>query len=370
MRITRNQILAAVTSAICGGTVFVLTTTGTVNAEAVVATEPMPAVVEIAPAVKSTIVPMHWVPGSVGSRHDARVASAESGRVVQIAEIGSQVRHGDVLARVDDEALELAVRQAEANLQRTESRREFAERQAARMESMEQRSSVAEAQLDQIRTDRDERRQESAEAGVALADAQRRLRDATIRAPFDGTVAERFVEVGEHLDVGAPVVRLVDTVDLEIIARAPVAMAAVLRSGIDVQIRDGQRLQDAKLRVVVPVGDAASRQLEVRVALAAAAWTVGSAVEVGLPSNNGRAAIAVPRDALVLRNEGTYVFRINAEGKAERLSVETGESQGDMIEVLSGVLADGDMLVTRGAERLESGQQVTVGTRDAAIASA
>jgi len=370
MRFTRNQTLTVVAITILSGVVFFFTRTGTVNAQADLPNEPAPVVVEIAPAVTSTMVPMHWVPGSVGSRHDAHVASAESGRVIQVAEVGSQVRQGDVLARVDDEALELAVRQAEANLQRTESRREYAERQATRMEAMEQRSSIAEAQLDQIRTDRDERRQESAEASVAFADAQRRLRDATIRAPFDGTVAERFVEVGEHLDVGAPVVRLVNTVDLEIIARAPVAMAAVLKSGTDVQIRDGQRLQDAKLRVVVPVGDAASRQLEVRVVLEASAWAVGSAVEVGLPSNNGRAAIAVPRDALVLRSDGTYVFRINAEGKAERLSVETGESQGEMIEVLSGALADGDMLVTRGAERLEPGQKVTIGTRDAAIAKA
>jgi len=92
-------------------------------------------------------------------------------------------------------------------------------------------------------------------------------------------------------------------------------------------------------------------------------------VEVGLPSNNGRAAIAVPRDALVLRNEGTYVFRINAEGKAERLSVETGESQGEMIEVLTDGLADGDLLVTRGAERLEPGQQVTISARDPEIAA-
>ena len=368
MRFTKNQTLTVIAIATISGAAFLFARAGTVNAQADLPNEPAPVVVEIAQAVTSTIVPMHWVPGSVGSRHDAHVASAESGKVIQVAEVGSQVRQGEVLARVDDEALALAVRQAEANLQRTESRREYAERQATRMEAMEQRSSIAEAQLDQIRTDRDERRQESAEASVALADAQRRLRDAAIRAPFDGTVAERFVEAGEHLNVGAPVVRLVNTVDLEIIARAPVAMAAVLKSGADVQIRDGQRLQGAKLRVVVPVGDAASRQLEVRVALEASAWTVGSAVEVGLPSDNGRAAIAVPRDALVLRNDGTYVFRINAEGKAERLSVETGESQGEMIEVLSGALADGDMLVTRGAERLEPGQKVTIGTRDGAVA--
>lgn len=359
MHTTRLQKFAAVAVAICAAIVFVTHRSGTANAQPAASNEPPPAVVEVAPATASTMVPLQWVPGSVGSRHDARIASSESGRVIEVAEVGTQVQRGDVLARVDDEAHALAVQQAEANAQRAESRRSFAERQAERMESITQRSSVAEAQLDQIRADRDERRQESAQAKAALADAQRRWREASIRAPFNGTVAERFVEIGEHLAAGAPVLRLVDTVDLEVSARAPVAMAAVLRAGVDVQIRENQNLHSAKLRAVVPVGDTQSRQLEVRIALPASAWTVGSAVDVGLPSDAARAGIAVPRDALVLRNEGTYVFRVNAEGKADRLEVKTGESQGDLVEV-SGALAAGDVLVTRGAERLQPGQKVKI----------
>lgn len=317
------------------------------------------AMVEVAAATASTIVPLQWVPGNVGSRHDARIASSESGRVVAIVEVGTEVSRGTVLARVDDEALQLAVQQAEANLQRAESRRHYAERQAERMESIIQRSSIAAAQLDQIRADRDERRQESAQARAALADARRRHRDASIRAPFAGMVVERFVEIGEHLAAGAPVARLVDTVQLEVSARAPVAMAAVLKVGSAVQVRAQQQLHVATLRAVVPVGDTQSRQLEVRIALPASAWTVGSAVDVGLPSAAARSGIAVSRDALVLRNEGTFVFRINAEGKAERLTVTAGQSAGQNVEVV-GALAAGDLLVTRGAERLEAGQRVTI----------
>jgi multidrug efflux pump subunit AcrA (membrane-fusion protein) len=88
-----------------------------------------------------------------------------------------------------------------------------------------------------------------------------------------------------------------------------------------------------------------------------------------LPSDKERAAIAVPRDALVLRNDGTYVFRVNEEGKAERLSVKTGESQGELVEELSGALAAGDLLVTRGAERLEPGQRVMISARDTETAA-
>jgi RND family efflux transporter MFP subunit len=364
MHTTRHQKFAAFAIAIGATIVFATHRSGAANAQPAAAAEPPPAVVEVASATASSMVPLQWVPGSVGSRHDARIASTESGRVIEIAEVGTAVRRGDLIARVDDEAHALAVRQAEANLQRAESRSSYAQRQAERMESITQRSSVAEAQLDQIRADRDERRQETLQAKAALADAQRRWRDASIRAPFNGTVAERFVEIGEHLAAGAPVLRLVDTVDLEVSARAPVAMASVLKAGSAVQVRENRALHSAKLRAVVPVGDTQSRQLEVRIALPASTWTVGSAVEVGLPSDAARAGIAVPRDALVLRNDGTYVFRIDADGKAERLDVETGESQGDLVEVSGDVMA-GDVLVTRGAERLQPGQKVKIIGADA-----
>lgn len=364
MRTTHKLKFATLAIAVGAAFVFVTHRSGVANAQPATAREPPPAVVEVAAAITSSMVPLHWVPGSVGSRHDARIASMESGRVIEIAEVGTEVRRGDLLARIDDEAHALAVRQAEANVQRAESRRSYAERQAERMESITQRSSLAAAQLDQIRADRDERRQESLQAKAALADAQRRWRDASIRAPFNGTVAERFVEIGEHLAAGAPVLRLVDTVNLEVSARAPVAMASILKAGTSVQVRENQILHAAKLRAVVPVGDTQSRQLEVRIALPASAWTVGSAIDVGLPSATVRAGIAVPRDALVLRNDGTYVFRIDADGKAERLDVETGESQGDLVEV-SGKVAAGDLLVTRGAERLQPGQKVKVIGTDA-----
>jgi RND family efflux transporter MFP subunit len=360
MKLNTAKRLSLLAAAIALGLTFVLRPSSELAAQPSTGTPAAPAVVEVAAARSSLMAPLQWVPGTVASRHDARVASSESGRVTHVAEVGTQVNRGAVLARIDDEALRLALRQLEAALQQSESRRAFAERQAERMESVTARSSLAEAQLDQIRAERDERQQQSAQARAAVADAKRRLREATIRAPFAGTVVERFVEVGEHLAIGAGVVRLVDTVDLEISARAPVSLGPALQSVATVQVRDARGTQDAELRTLVPVGDIQSRQLEVRISVPDAAFLVGAAVEVALPSSLQREVISVPRDALVLRTEGSYVFRIDAEGKAERLSVTTGRADGDLVEVSGSALASGDQLVTRGAERLQDGQSVAI----------
>jgi multidrug efflux pump subunit AcrA (membrane-fusion protein) len=98
--------------------------------------------------------------------------------------------------------------------------------------------------------------------------------------------------------------------------------------------------------------------LEVRVALSEP-WVIGTAVRVELPQSDSHSGVAIPRDALVLRQEGTFVFRIDDEGQAERVAVSTGIGHGSLIEV-KGEIVEGDRVVVRGAERLRPGQPVTI----------
>lgn len=67
----------------------------------------------------------------------------------------------------------------------------------------------------------------------------------------------------------------------------------------------------------------------------------------------------MPRDALVLRQNGSFVFRINAEYKAERIQVDIGDSAGELVAV-NGELAEGDRVAIRGAENLSEGADVRI----------
>ena len=153
--------------------------------------------------------------------------------------------------------------------------------------------------------------------------------------------------------------RLVNTEHVEVRAQAPVALAASLKAGDTVTLKDGARSQLESIRAVVPVGDAQSRQLEVRVALDDASWPIGAAVEVALPLGETEEVTAVPRDALILRGRETYVYKVGADNRAERIVVETGTADGTMIEVKGSIVA-GDRLVVRGAERLQPGQLLAI----------
>jgi len=320
---------------------------------------PPPVPVEVALAARSEIASVQWVPGTVMARDDARIASEQAGRVASIAEVGDRVAKGAVVAMLDDESLALAMRESESALRRLDSELEYQARQVERLERLKSKSSVAETQLDEAQSRRDLLVHDRARAAIVLAQAQRRLREATIRAPFSGIVAERMAQLGEYIQPGAAVVRLVNTEHVEVRAQAPVALAASLQAGVAVTLREGTRTENETIRAVVPVGDAQSRQLEVRVAIDDESWPVGTAVEVALPLGATEEVVAVPRDALILRGRETYVFKVGAENKAERVVVETGSANGTMIEV-RGAITIGDRLVVRGAERLQAGQVLAI----------
>ncbi len=85
-------------------------------------------------------------------------------------------------------------------------------------------------------------------------------------------------------------------------------------------------------------------------------------VSVSLPLS-ANAALTVPRDSIVLREDGAFVMRINSELIAERVSVEVTESHGDYVAV-RGDLESGDRVAVRGAESLEDGELVAVQTEN------
>lgn len=318
-----------------------------------------PAVVSVAEAVRTELAPRHWAPGSVISRKDARVASEQGGRVIRVAEVGQQVQTGQALAVLDDTALRLREQEVKADLARIQAQLELATRQEQRYAQLAAQQNIARAQYEQLRADRDMLVQDRARAQALLAQTRHQRTQMTVRAPFAGVVAEREVELGEYLTIGDAVARVVDAGAQEVRVRAPVDLGRYLAVGTPVLVRVAGADRPHPVSALVPVGDEASRQLELRIAMTPNELPVGSAVDVGMPSAAVRSTVAVPRDAVVLRPEGDFVWRVTGDDKAERLAVTTGAEVGELVEVTGGV-QPGDRLIVRGGERVEAGQAITV----------
>ncbi len=320
---------------------------------------PPAAAVTVAPAVERDMASTVMAPGTVVSRHDARLAGEVAGRITWVAEVGDTVAEGAVVARIDDRALRFELGDAEATIRRLEASLGFQDRQLERQRSLASQNIAAKNQLDELQAQRDMTEQDLAQARNARRQILHTLERSQIRAPFNGRIVERMLEMGEYLPVGGEVVRLVDTGNVEVRAQAPMAVARHVAEGQTVSVSDREREAISTVRAVIPVGDERSRMIEVRVALSDADWVIGSAVRVALPDGQPMRVVAVPRDALILRQNATYLFRVGKDSTVEQISVTTGVGEGELIEVRGGI-SPGDRVVVRGGERLQSGQTVVL----------
>jgi len=294
--------------------------------------------------------------GTVVSRNDARISGEVGGTLAWIAEPGARVRRGDTLARIDSERLTLTLRDNEAVLKRLEAQLSLLTTQRTRFQTLG--SVVSQSQLDEAQSREQMAGQDVEQARVARDRARLDVSRAAVRAPFAGIVAERLQQAGEYVAGGAPLLRLVNDRELEVVARAPLGSADTVKAGAAARLIDGERNTAGTVRAVIPVGDERSRMVELRIAFMDP-WRVGTPVRVEIAPQNLKPVVTVPRDAVILRQGANYVMRVRPDNTAERVAVNLGPGHENHVQI-DGLLRAGDRVIIRGAEHLEPGQAVKV----------
>jgi RND family efflux transporter MFP subunit len=318
-----------------------------------------PVLVRVADARMQSLSSVILVPGTVVSRDDARLSAEVDGRLLEVAEVGTSVKAGDPVVVVEAEGLRLLNLELQAEIRRAEARLVFLENEVGRYTTLAETNLASANQLEQARSEHDVARGDLDVAKARLAQNNDQLARTRVLAPFDGVVVERLMQPGERVSDGGAVVRLVNQQRLEVVARAPLEYFAFSQVGENLQVQTGAEELAANIRTIVAVGDENTHQFEIRLDLEGQPLQVGRTVRVAVPSDDSRQVLAVPRDALVLRPEGTTVFVIDAQQQARQVAVSTGLGSGDWIEVI-GDVSEGDRVVIRGNERLQAGQTVEI----------
>lgn len=328
---------------------------------------PAAAAVKTAKAELRAIAPSVTVTGVVQSRAAADLAAPVAGRLLWVAEPGTMVKAGDVVARFDIEELQLQRAEQAARVSRGDVAVKSADREAERLRAAG--SAVSRLQLNQAEDARDLARSDLEIARVTLRQTQQRLGRAVLRAPVAGVVSERVKRPGEEAARGEIIARFADTQNLELRLFLPLRHVRAISSGTEVKVFGASSNSTGRIRAVVPVGDARSQSFEALVDVASLKPQppVGETLRVELPLQASRNALVVPRDAVVIRADGNTVFRLKAgpisKGVAtriaERVPVRLGVAEGAYVAV-EGALAPDDDVVTRGAETLTDGATVRV----------
>jgi RND family efflux transporter MFP subunit len=313
----------------------------------------------------------------VVTSREGTVASRIAGTVDAVNVLdGVSVEKGEVLVELDTELLDILARQAEARrgeaqagITTAESNLQRAQNAFDRIERLRGSTSFSSSRFDDAQSDLFQARGLLAEAEARLktaeanlAEARYQLERARITAPFSGIVLDVVTNPGEFISSGAPVVSLLDTQAFEIEASVPARYISVLQPGLSIiaTTENGRELE-MTVRVLLPVEDQATRTRPVRftspVLNGLDKIAIGQSVTVSIPISAPREVLSVPKDALVQASGGWTVF-VSEEGKAQPRRVEIGVALGDRFEVLSG-LSEGELVVTRGNERLRPGQDIS-----------
>jgi len=327
-----------------------------------------PANVNVVAAEIKSLSPISWVSGSVISRNNSQLSAEVSGRLINISSIGTKVLKGDVLAQIDDKPLLNTRDENRASVASEKSRFKFLESEVKRINSLSKRKLSSQKDVDEAVSKRDVASADLAAAKARLAQSLQDLAYSKVTAPFNGIVTQRLSNLGEYVVKGKAIILLVETDNLEASIFAPITAYRFVKKSSDLAVESPLGIGTAAIVSLVPVAKSRSQLMEVRLDMSGFDWPVGLNIKAAVANGETKEVLAVPRDSLVLRREGISIFRINKDNIAEQISVTLGMGAGEFVEV-KGDVKEGDLIVIRGAERLQNGKKVQINQNNEALIS-
>ena len=305
--------------------------------------------VEVAKAERRSIAASYMGTAPLEARGEAQVVAKTSGIALAVlADVGQQVRAGQVLVRIDRDRATLQVAQSEAQVRKLEANY----RRATQLAGQQM---VSANDVDQLRYDL-----ENARAAYRLARLE--LSYGAVTAPISGVVAARNIKPGNLVQINTPIFTIVDNSRLEATLNAPEREIEVLKAGQAVQLAvdalPGKSFE-GRIDRVSPVVDSGSGTFRV-----VCAFDGGGELQPGMFGRirinyDQRAdALAIPRNALLDDGSAPAVFTVRG-GKAVRTELKLGYVDGEWVEVRDGLRA-GDPVVVAGKAALREGSAVQV----------
>ena len=329
--------------------------------------------VQVETVTNRVVVKQINVTGTVTSPRTAVLSTAVAGIVAELTiDEGDRVETGDVLLRLDAELAQLALERALAAVKQREIAVADARRRFVEAEEVGTQRGIARTQIESLRAEVASNEAALAASRAAAREQQAIVERNTLKAPFAGVISERYAELGEWVNPGDGLFELVATENLRFDFRVGQDNYAALSPETPVDITldaSPDRAIPGYVDAIVPVKNPSARTFLVRVRANtedtgnALLITPGMSARGTLNIDTGRSGVAVSRDAILRFPDGRVtVWVVDPGGDLpvvrEQL-VQTGSEFDGVVEITSG-LADGDVVVVRGNEMLQEGQEVSI----------
>jgi len=266
---------------------------------------------------------------------------------LQIEE-GDRVREGQILLNLEKKELQLQLEQAKVATHQAQAMYD-------RSKALQERRMVSQQEYETARN-----QLENAE--VALREVQLRLEYADVRAPIEGVVMQRSVEQGELVRTNQILFAIADIEPLQVRIRVPEKRMSQVQVGQEARITVDpvpDRVFPATVRMISPGVDPATGTVKVTLAVPTGGLLrPGMFSTVRIITDSRTDALVISKKALLLETDEDDVFAVR-EGKAERIRIELGYTDGDRVQVVSG-LVEGDEVIIVGHEGLKEKAAVRI----------
>jgi RND family efflux transporter MFP subunit len=365
------------------------------------ATPPKSTPVRVVPAMEERAAGVVVASGTLAAEEQVVLGMKVAGRLAEISvDLGTRVKQGDVVARLDPtdfrlrvQLVEAAIQQARARLglpldggtdrvdpERTplvrqaralldealltrDRRIKLAEQQLiarAELDAAEAAAKVAEGRYNDAIEEVNNRLGILAEKRTELELARQQLADTVLRAPIEGAMNARQAQVGEFLNAGAPVATLVRINPLRLRLAVPEREAVTIRQGqrVRLTLESDPTVYEGHVARLAPAISEQNRSLmiEAEIPNPQGRLRPGAFARGEIVVQPDRRLVTVPADALVTF-AGIDKVVVAETGRAVEKRVTTGRRTGDRVEILSGLAAGEQVILRPGA--LASGQPVT-----------
>jgi len=340
-------------------------------------------------AVKVENQPLRYeAVGTVDAKTAATIAAKVMGVITRITvKEGDSVKKGDLLVSIEDSRImaqlsqakaglaeaKQAANSAESSLKAAEASARLAETTYKRYKSLLENNSVsrqefdevdarhqqASAALNQATSMRDAAKDRILQATAAVEAAESVWQDATITAPYNGTITAKLIENGDLASPGTPLLTIEEAGALEVRVTLPETYIGHVKNGdpVSVEIPSAGKTITGTIAAMDPAGNVSSRSFQIKATLPEVpGLRTGLFARVIIPVGVS-GMVLIPATAIVQQGQLTGVFALDKTSIARFRLIRTGRSFADQVEVLSGI-KDGDRLVVKPDHTIADGLKI------------
>ena len=304
--------------------------------------------------------------GEVKPRFESNQGFRINGKIIERkVDVGSVVKKGQVIARLDAADANLSAAAASADVRAAEANHALARAEVERQRTLFNKKFISQSALDireaELKTSAARVSQVKANAAVSSNQSRYTL----LTADLDGVVTQIRAEPGQVVEAGEMVAQIVDTKQIEVLVAVPESRMAALKVGDTASVKlwasqatDTERTYTARVREIAPAANSATRAFDVRVAITDTDEAVKMGMTAGVRfAQNAADKIIVASSALTQINGKNSVWVINKEGIAKPREVAAGQYTENGVIITTGLQA-GEMIAIAGVHTLIAGQKV------------